>query len=1004
VDERPQLAGGKLFFFIRTELWRTDGTAAGTLRLGSFRTGDDGYFDYPRLLTPAGSRVFFVAEAEGGGGEELWTSDGTAAGTRPVTQFAPETPFVPDYTLEAFGGTVYFVADDVTHGSDLWQSDGTTAGTRKITDFGYASPIVSGIDLQIGKAGSRLVFAATDGINPVQVWTSGGTPAATAPLTGCPGGCPSVSTIRIATLGNLVLFTGSDPAHGVELWSTDGTGAGTRPVRDLCPGTCSSEPSDFVLALGKLFFLSGPVLWATDGTSQGTLRLADLGPRPFDPPFTPPFTPVTVGGRIFFAAGDDGGGGRQLWTSDGTPEGSGLVTLIGRDGPGSFPRELTTFGSVVLFFAFDGLEHSLWRSGGTAASTVPLRPTSASPNTYVSMLDLTMAGSLAFFLRTEPFGTERRLWRSDGTDAGTFPVSPELPNVANLTTYRGRALFTTYEFDISPLVTEFWESDGTIAGTRKLFELPPPANGVRAIWDFGSSLYFLANAGAFGDDVHVWASDGTTAGTRKLTAFSGNIFDPSFVPEMVEAGSYVYFAAGRLWRTDGTPAGTAPVVLPGTEASTVRDLEVFQGQVYFMGSTQQGTLRRGLWRSDGTAAGTVLVKPVAPSDNVSSRPEPAWPTVIGPYLFFVADDGVHGVELWRTDGTESGTVLVRDIAPGSASSYPRELTAAGGRLFFRANDGTHGFEPWESDATGAGTRMVQDLAPGGASGQPEELTEAGGRLFFRADDGLSGSELWGLPLAGAPGCQPSDQALCLGGRFRVEATWRDFQGHSGRGHAVPLTADTGTFWFFDPANVEVVLKVLDGIGVNGHHWVFYGALSTVEYTLTVTDTQTGAARRYINPPGRLASVGDTIAFGPKGSTGSQQTLGPAGMEWQPLAAETRTTATAPCVPSATRLCLQEGRFAVEADWRDFQGHTGKGMAVPLSGGDTGYFWFFGPDNVEVLIKVLDGRPLNDKFWVFYGALSSVQYTLTVTDTATGKVKRYENPSGRLASVADTGAF
>ena len=78
--------------------------------------------------------------------------------------------------------------------------------------------------------------------------------------------------------------------------------------------------------------------------------------------------------------------------------------------------------------------------------------------------------------------------------------------------------------------------------------------------------------------------------------------------------------------------------------------------------------------------------------------------------------------------------------------------------------------------------------------------------------------------------------------------------------------------------------------------------------------------------------------------------------------------------------------------------------MPLPGGDTGYFWFFGPENVEVVLKVLDGRPLNDRFWVFYGALSSVQYTLTVTDTETGQVKRYENPSGRLASVADTGAF
>ena len=113
--------------------------------------------------------------------------------------------------------------------------------------------------------------------------------------------------------------------------------------------------------------------------------------------------------------------------------------------------------------------------------------------------------------------------------------------------------------------------------------------------------------------------------------------------------------------------------------------------------------------------------------------------------------------------------------------------------------------------------------------------------------------------------------------------------------------------------------------------------------------------------------------------------------------------TGTCTPGPTRLCLQDGRFAVEARWKA-QGQEGTGQAVPLAGGDTGYFWFFDQNNVEVVLKVLDGRPVTGKFWVFYGALSDVEYTLTVTDTETGKVKTYTNPKGRLASVADTGAF
>jgi hypothetical protein len=114
---------------------------------------------------------------------------------------------------------------------------------------------------------------------------------------------------------------------------------------------------------------------------------------------------------------------------------------------------------------------------------------------------------------------------------------------------------------------------------------------------------------------------------------------------------------------------------------------------------------------------------------------------------------------------------------------------------------------------------------------------------------------------GSGPCIPSTTELCLNAsRFRVSVTWATTDGRSGQGQTIPLTSDTGHFWFFDPANVELVVKVLDGRGWNGHYWVFYGALSNVQYTITVTDTQTQAHRTYTNPQGTLASAGDTEAF------------------------------------------------------------------------------------------------------------------------------------------------
>lgn len=105
------------------------------------------------------------------------------------------------------------------------------------------------------------------------------------------------------------------------------------------------------------------------------------------------------------------------------------------------------------------------------------------------------------------------------------------------------------------------------------------------------------------------------------------------------------------------------------------------------------------------------------------------------------------------------------------------------------------------------------------------------------------------------------------------------------------------------------------------------------------------------------------------------------------------------------LRLRGDRFAVRVDWRDFQGTTGIGHARRTSADDSGLFWFFGPANLEMLVKVLDGCSLNQRFWVFAAATTTVEYTLTVTDTATGAQKQYRNPLGTAApALTDTSAF
>lgn len=264
----------------------------------------------------------------------------------------------------------------------------------------------------------------------------------------------------------------------------------------------------------------------------------------------------------------------------------------------------------------------------------------------------------------------------------------------------------------------------------------------------------------------------------------------------------------------------------------------------------------------------------------------------------------------------------------------------------------------------------------------------------------------------APG--PAPLAVSAAGRFQVRVYWNAVrQGTSGPGHAVPLTSDTGYFWFFSPNNIELVIKVVDGRPVNGKFWVFYGALSNVAYIIEVVDSMTGAIQGYFNPQDNQASNADTSAFGAATTVGTESefqfipmnTSDPApGHPRMPSLEPVATAATAACVADALTQCLNGGRFQVRVHWQALHlGASGEGEAVPITS-DTGYFWFFSANNIELVIKVVDGRPVNSKFWVFYGALTNVQYTITITDTVTGAVKMYFNPQDTQASASDTSAF
>jgi ELWxxDGT repeat protein len=461
---------------------------------------------------------------------------------------------------------------------------------------------------------------------------------------------PIDSNDRVFASGSLVYYIANDLSHGGELWVSDGTPNGTHMVKDLFVGSEGFDlypdhnfngipfgDHSLLFTLTNTYEMDG--LYRTDGTEAGTVKLDDSIKWIFR--FGDQFLSIDVSTLV-------------LKTIDPV---TGTITPLATLG-GTCLNGFWIFDSEIYIFTKD--------SSGMQCS-------SATASTY--------------------------LWRSDGTLAGTVLVkaigtAEYLWNMVNL---NGKVYFLDINSDTN--VTSLWKSDGTTGGTALVKSFPGQNGWISQQLGSANGLVFMWLSGT---TFELWQSDGTISGTiRDLNA------PDLMVTQTFNFNDTIYFYGKDIhdtfawYKTRGVVAGGVVKVLdmasyedpdPDDPNSTINDMR-FQanGLLYLFGDSGSG--HNVLWVTDGTNMNALLG-----SQNYVSPDNEA---VVGSRLFFTAWDAEAGNEFWTSDGTPAGTIRLADLhwndPTFGRSSAPKNLTPVGSKLFFSANDGDHGRQIWAAD-------------------------------------------------------------------------------------------------------------------------------------------------------------------------------------------------------------------------------------------------------------------------------------------------------------------
>ena len=475
---------------------------------------------------------------------------------------------------------------------------------------------------------------------------------------------------NLTAINNTLYFSAYDNEHGTELWKLNPTTNTPIRLTDINPGGGDSSPSNFVALNGTIYFFAyngnNTQLWKLDPSTgnavQATGTAFTNGPSRYGE-----HRQVVINNTLYFIA--TVGNSPQVLKLDPTTDTITPVTNFNPTPPGSYGQiqELITINGVLYFTRLDTANgDTLWRLN--PATNLPTLVTNIASESYT--YNLTQFNNTLYFSTND--GTHgEELWKIDATGN---PV-----RISDINSGAGSAT---------------------------------PSN----FTNINGTLYFNADDGTHGNELWKLNAADTPVRLGDINPGSGSSFHPLFRSNPVNVNGTIYFRAD-----DGAT---------GVE----------------------------LWQLNPTTGSTALVKNL----NLETLNPPGDLTSFNGSIYFGADDGVHGYELWRLDAATGNPVLISDLNPGMGSSNPffyggeagnyyssYRLTNVNGTLYFLADDGTHGIELWQLDpATGTPT-LITDFAPDNASGGGEEvriwsLINNNGTLYFVAKEGTSGDDLWKL--------------------------------------------------------------------------------------------------------------------------------------------------------------------------------------------------------------------------------------------------------------------